>query len=323
MAVAVLLVLVGCSDGGGSDGPMSSQTVDDTTAAGPAGPIPVSAADVVEAGGPIAQGYTVPDGAVLLGKAIPAGQDIPHGGWDAHLLVPGDPRPVMDALVRQAEADGFDVRSYALARDQYPSGSLCDDVDDSYRCSAFGVVSPNGEGGSISMDLVRQPAGPDAPVPASWLRMSLWEEGHRVTSTRPLPAIDRDGPEPPALPDGWVLPAVGDLVGDEFGGEFDGEDGSDLQAFEIVEGSRAIAPVLSDGDLSYTLLLAVTGDLDDVISSYLAQHDGMEGTAPAMAGDGSRVATYGGGGAGGPEFTLQSVEPPDGPPVLLLEVLHG
>ena len=324
MMFALLLALVGCSDGGDSGEAASSLVIDDTaTAGGPAAPIPVSASDVVEAGGPIASGFTVPEGAVLLGRAIPVGPDIPHGGWDAYLLVPGDPRPVMAALVRQAEADGFDIRSYALARDQYPSGSLCDNVDEGYRCSAVGVDSPSGEGRSVTMGVVRQSSGPDAPVPASWLQVSLWEEGRQATSTYPLPAIDREGPEPPALPDGWALPAVGDVVGDEFGGEFDGEDGSDLQAFEIVEGSRAIAPVLSTGDLGYTLLLAVTGDLDDVISRYLAQHDGIEGTAPAMTDDGSRVATYGGGGAGGPEFTLRSVEPPDGPPILLLQVNYG
>ena len=325
----VFLGMTGCtlSEGSDSGGPASSPVISDTAAGGPADPIPVSASDVVEAGGPIAPGFTVPDGAVLLGRAIPVGPDIPHGGWEAHLLVPSDPRPVMVDMVRQAEADGFDVRSYALARDLYASGSLCDDVDvdvdDSYRCSAVGVDSPSGDGRSISIGVVRQPSGPDAAVPAAWLRVSLWEEGDQATSTYPLPAIDRQGPEPSALPDGWVLPAVGDVVGDEFGGEFDGEAGSDLQAFQIVEGSRAIAPVLSTGDLGYTLLLAVTGDLDDVISRYLAQHDGKEGTAPAMTDDGSRVATYGGGGAGGPEFTLRSVEPPDGPPILLLQVNYG
>ncbi len=84
-----------------------------------------------------------------------------------------------------------------------------------------------------------------------------------------------------------------------------------------------IAPVLSDNGASYTVVLAVTAELDDVISRYLAQHDGMQRNEPATTEDGSRVTTYRGGGAGGPEFFLRSVEPPDGPTVLVLEVINS
>lgn len=317
VAVIAALLLSACT----SDG---SEASSPEVPAGPADPIPVLAEAVVEAGEPISDGFTVPEGAVLLGRAIPKGVTNQAGdldrGWDAYLVVPGDPRLVVRSLIEQAEGDGFAVRSYALASDRYPSGTVCGETDEGYRCSVVGFDPLGAPERTFEVQFVRAEPAVGGVVARSWLRASLSDAERPEASYAteyPLPEVTGDGPVAPDAPREMVLPEVGDAVGEEFADQ-------GMFRFRIEEGSEPIGPVLEQpGGGRYTVLLAVDGDLDDVVARYLVQHDGREFQDPVTTDDGTVVRTYGGGGAGGSEFLLRSVQPPDGPPVLRLEVVYG
>jgi hypothetical protein len=313
VALVVALLLGACSSDG-SDG------VAPELPAGPADPIPVLAEAVVEAGEPIADGFTVPEGAVLLGRAIPNGIEVVYDGepiidegWTAYLVVPGDPRPVVEAVIDEASAAGFDMRVGTI----YASGeSLCatgtDRASPGYACGAQGWDGEPDASRRLSLDFVRSAEG-DRPA-LSFLQLRLVDSARPPGGGRLGPAMGERGPAAPDVAEAWVLPGEGDVIGEEFGPE-------DLYRFEVVAGSRLIGPLMSNLDgPGYVALLEVTGDLEQVWRAYAQQHGEAMVGEPLVAADGTTTRTSAGGGAGGSDFAITIVEPPEGDPLLRLVV---
>jgi hypothetical protein len=312
VAAVAALVLGACSSDGSDAAPEPR--------AGPSGPIPVLAEAVVEAGEPIADGFTVPEGAVLLGRAIPNGIGVVYDGvpiidegWTAYLVVPSDPRPVVDAVIDEASAAGFDMRVGTI----YASGeSLCaagtDRASPGYACGAQGWDGEPDASRRLSVDFVRSAEG-DRPA-LSFLEVRLVDSARPPGGGRLGPAIGERGPAAPDVAEAWVLPGEGEVIGEEFWPE-------DLYRFEIVAGSRLIGPLMSNlNGPGYVALFEVTGDLEQVWRAYAQQHGEATVSGPLVAADGTTTRTSAGGGAGGSDFAITIVEPPEGDPLLRLVV---
>jgi hypothetical protein len=313
VAAVAALVLGACT----SDG---SDAAAPEPPAGPADPIPVLAEAVAEAGEPIADGFTVPEGAVLLGRAIPNGIGVVYDGepvidegWTAYLVVPGDPRPVVEAVVDEASATGFDMRVGTI----YASGeSLCaagtDRSSPGYACGAQGWDGEPDASRRLSVDFVRTAEG-DRPA-LSFLELRLVDSARPPGGGGPGPRIGERGPAAPDVADARPLPGEGEVIGEAFGPE-------DLYRFEVVAGSRLIGPLMSNlNGPGYVALFEVTGELEQVWRAYAQQHGEASAGDPLVAADGTTTRTSAGGGAGGPDFAITIVEPPEGDPLLRLAV---
>lgn len=147
-------------------------------------------------GTPLGPGFTVADGAHLLGVVFPNEHD---DGWRAVLLVTGDVGAVFETYRQQAAAAGVPFR-----------GAKCED--------AAGVLKCEGDGASddgrraLRVAVWRGYVGDNrTPVSHGYL------ERHDVTDSvrpaaRPVGAVLTAPPRP--LPTGWELPDVGGTFGD-------------------------------------------------------------------------------------------------------------
>lgn len=312
--------MAACSSDSPRAGPSTQSTkLESPTTSTPvvaaAAPIPVSADAQLE-GTELGNGFTVPAGAVLLGAPTPIGAaysykgtDVFDRGWDATMVVPGDPRTVVAALKAQPREAGFDLRP----GDSYEGGAsevdgYCRQADRGYVCAARGFRDTGDEADSIDIEFVRRNASAGSPPMSHlWLRFS--------DSDRPLPALstsyttDADlplGPEPPAVTKDWPpLPQPGEpvLAGPALPDDFPGID--------IVEGTRLIGPEGnaegggSSGYYAYDLHVAID-EPDQSIATPTDAQDLSEtpGQAAAFAyADATRAAT------GSPESELFWSEP--------------
>ena len=127
-AVALAVAVAGCSDD--DSGPSASPRP--TTRVVEVDRIPVLEHSTSGPGTALGDGFTVPDGALLVGVPFPVdiggqfdAELLEDAGWQARLLVTGVPRDVIDDLARQATDAGIDV----------PNTQRCELDDRTYRCS--------------------------------------------------------------------------------------------------------------------------------------------------------------------------------------------
>lgn len=278
--------------------------------------------DAVGAEGVIADGFTVPAGAWLLGGVIPGGihGDVTDRGWSAYLAIPDDPRPVLRSIIDQAGEQGFKLRPGKVGGASWREATFCHLEEDHYTCKADGFDGDQ-EGARYLQALVYRWPGEGGRPPVSYLELWMADGEH----TGPSP-VDREpfgtpgnpmGPTPLPIESGWPdLPVVGGPIGEEY-------EPDDLYRFEVEPGSRLIAPTFSrvpDGWGGYAAIIAITGDPTVVAAAYGEQNGGRAFINPWTSPDGTKMSVFGDGGAGGSEYVLTLVEPPTQPAFLHLSV---
>jgi hypothetical protein len=293
-------------------------------AASPAAPIPLSE-DAVGPGGPIAEGFVVPDGAWLLAGAVPSGawrtddgDLVVDRGWTAHLAVPGDPRPVLRSIIDQAGEQGFKLRpDHSRGQVSWRDVPFCSWMDDVYTCQASGFDGDQRGARELRARFNRAPAVDGRP-PVSHMTITLADiDPPRTPQLEPFgtPANPM-GPEPPSVDDDWpALAGRGDQLGGAFGPR-------DMYRFRIEPGSRLVAPPFSPDGWSwnrYVAVLVITGDVEEAVAAYRAQHPNRDLGEPWTSPDGTRVSRFGDGGAGGPDYGITVVEREREPAILLID----
>lgn len=308
-------------------------------------------ADARPEGSELGNGFTVPQGAVLLGPSTPIGAeysyndvDIFDRGWDATMVVPGDPRDVVAVLKAQSEAAGFDLRP----GDDHQGGmgkvvSYCREADRGYVCAARGFMGTGGTADSIDIEFVRRNSSAGSPPMSHlWLRYSD-SDRPRASVSKPF-TTDPDlplGPEPPPVTQDWPpLPQAGEPVlgGSALPDRFPGID--------IVEGTRLIGPegnAQGSGYNAYDLHIAVDDpraetaadpDPEDLSESpgqaaafaYAdatrkatgSPRDELFWAEPFTADDGTVVRRVSIDQAGGFKFGFVAVDPAEGPATLTI-----
>lgn len=196
----VALLVAACSGGDDDEGtetnePSAAATGDRVTVGeAELGPFTeVDVADVAGPGTPLGGGLSVPDGAVLLGAAIP---DLVGGGFRALLLITGDTVEVFDALGGQASSLGMQGTQACLGDGAQIGcqGSYQDPADgESLAVSVSRRVDP--EDGVVSgVGLLYSPPGSDSP--------SVPDGGSAPTT--PIPEV--------VLPDPVPAPTLDDIA---------------------------------------------------------------------------------------------------------------
>ncbi|MCU1496816.1 MAG: hypothetical protein JWM47_769 [Acidimicrobiales bacterium] len=277
---------------------------------------------MVLAGKPIADGFTVPAGAVLAGSPVftashsgAEGATLSDNGWSAYLLVTGDPRAVVEDIRAQAEALDLGVLPFT----GYDPRTFCATDRSAYRCIAEGYARGKNHR-SLRLALLRQPASKDQP-PQSHLVLTY------ANSDAPLPADlasmvmepgdGAPGPEPPPVPTRWSpLPAAGEQFSE---GAAEG-----LNRLVLEPGSRLLLPIARNADHypEETALLSIDRSSAEVLAAYVrqaARHVGYQGLDPvrqihrARPGPtGTRITTAGVGDPDAAWFDFRLVEHPDG-----------
>lgn len=252
--VAVLALSIGCTDDDGGSEATSVEDEPDVTVVAP-----------VEPGAAIAEGFTVVEGSVPIGPALPAGlvgslgaEDLIDEGWTAQLLVTGDLVAVVEAYLAQGVAAGL-VQRQPVEGDPIPCPGD-DQASGVEVVTCWATASASGSGNVPNLTITgRQGTAAGAPVSHVELRWS--ELGDRFQETAFYGSDDAD---PPGPPEAWpALAEVGDVIG------VDLEVPKDLR---VEEGSRLAGPVLVGGEyLGQRAVLEVTGDPTEVLARYRAQ----------------------------------------------------
>jgi hypothetical protein len=252
--------------------------------------------DTSPSGTDLADGFVVPDGAVLLGPLLPArvfgnGADITAPGWTALLEVVEDPLAVVEDLVRQAEAQGLTAPepSGCPPGDLRPECSVCSDDLGTYRCGAG--LAGNGRVLSIitartdDADYAIVQAYPDARAVATDY---IWQ-----------PTVA--GPAPDDPPEGEAA-----AVGDEL-----------VDGFRLVEGSRPVGPVIAWSDTA--LVRIVDPDAEQAYIDQVLAAAAEPPQTTTVDRDGVQVrSTIGWIGAGGGELATIAFSQEGKPTYLLL-----
>jgi len=328
LVVSSLVLLAGC----GSDGSGASSPPERVSTA----PVPVADGESDGPGTVIADGFFVPDGAVLIGAPLPIGpigymngvEEI-DDGWVAYLVVPGDPRDVIDQLRTQAADVGLSMRPVAAS--QHPEGSgdsFCQRDDAAYYCLGFASAEDPADTPTLTAEFHRRPSRGAAPAQS---QMRLTYSDTVSDQQRPPLEFFREvgpsdsplGPEPPAVPLTWApLPVVGEPFGLGGSNDLDLEAGSEL-LMPLMLGS-----VIECGTSSYTALLAVTGDPDATVQGYIDQTVGPDSEAEPTGRtydgvDDARLTVRDVSWVGGGGFTFGVVERPDTSTLLHITTCFG
>ncbi len=307
----------------------------------PADPIPTSAEDMAVAGSPIANGFSVPAGSVLAGGPLAfitalsdGGAPTPDGGWEAHLVVPGDPRAVLGDLRRQARAVGLDVRPAMDSAVEVPQ-SFCRRDGAVYECFAAGGSEPF-DGRYLTIEVHRRPRDGDIG-PESYALVTYSDSEQQAIGLEQFlalgPADAPLGPAPPPVPLDWsALPATGQPFAV-------GYHGGELDPLILEDGSRLIVPttlgtILGCTNRSFAALLAVEGDGREVVEAYAQQvssgpgrtaDSSLPGPGPVTVDGprGSRITVRNAMTRVGVSFSFQLVERSDGPALLQITSCQG
>jgi hypothetical protein len=273
----------------------------------------------------IGDGFTVAEGATLLGSRFPEVSSIYRGtprlGWSAVLLVDGDPGQVLRAYVAQSEAQG--MRTQILGGACFRTGRL---IQCTLSREAGPLDAPAGH--RLYVKLLRSQSGVPGPF-ASHLLLQYEQWGdpsllpqETVTSTPDVsdPVAGVSFGPPPQQPGRATTgePIIDPRYGPRDRGVITVEDGSQLLAPPAPE-------VCTTG--GYQGVFRVTGDPRDVVERYAQQfteklgpgEQGFQGEVRAVKRDGFDVleATWGQSGGGG--VKALAVTLPDGDSYLTIE----
>jgi hypothetical protein len=275
-AVTVALASLALSASGCASGSSGNAGADDVDGA------PVVAAAITRPGGELPDGFTVPPGTVLLGavqrtgiRSTLNGEPVPERGWNALLLVNGDPYDVLEDVRAQAAHNGMPASLMPTGCTTYPDVVECR-VD----AHSPGFVQHPARGAGLSALVTRGPGGSSRP-PMSHLRLS-YSEVQPSEARKPVaapPAVDRT--EPVRLfPDDWPAPLQ---PGDRFG-SISGE------TWVVEDGTRLVGPpsytaVCATG--GFDAVFEVTGDAERVVERYARQfaHAGFSGVRAPFGDD--------------------------------------
>lgn len=256
IAVFAALIAVGCRSGS-SGHRVPSEAIDG---------IPVGAEATRAAGHPLGNGFTVAPGTALLGEAFPYVNPFTDrmAGWDAYLVVTGDPLRVMASYRDQAEAAGIPLAPSNVVPSEDPirgTPTYCTDSPElGYLCSATGKVSTERASRLIAVEIHR-----GHNPPASWALVSYREVTPTSETQTPAPPYAL-GTSAPELPNKWPrLSGPGARIR-----PFVGDSSTELR---IEPGSRAIAHVMVSQGGTPQVLLAIDGDPDEVAKRYKEQFD--------------------------------------------------
>jgi hypothetical protein len=299
-AVAGVALVAGCASGGGGG----------SDAVSTLGGAPVVTDATTAAGGRLPDGFSVPDGTVLLGAVEPTGPTrsvngviVPERGWRALLLVTGDPYDVLDEIRAQAARTGMPgslmprceanthLRWFECEVDAYSPGFFEDPA----------------RGAGFFARLTRGPGNAELG-PMSHLLLSFSEiqpATPRQPEEPPAP-MDRTEPVPP-FPVDWPPPLQ---PGDPFGT-------IRMETWLIEEGTRLVGPpsytaVCATG--GFDAVFEVTGDAKRVVDGYARQFEAR--SFGPVRGDwdvdlpGGPSASFTGPGAG--EVSARTVDGPGG-----------
>ena len=246
--------------------------------------IPVREGATQPPGTPLGPGFTVAEGAHLVGTVFPNQHD---DGWRAALLVTGDPSAVLESYRQQAKVAGVPMRN----------SPVCERTREALKCAVDGATDSGDR--TLHVALWRGRVG-DTPLSHAYIELAH-AEAHAVRAPLLESAITVDAPP---LPRGWELPEVGS----EFVGGVHIEPGSELAA--------PIAFVRGDDDRGFRGVLRVTGTPVEVVRNYDRQWPN-EGNIPEPEPwsdpDGAYVIGATGRRIGGEQYGIEMVIRPGHP----------
>lgn len=205
-------------------------------------------------------GTTFPNGVIYPSREAPY---VDHG-WNAVLLVEGDPRTVMAAYRRQAAAAGIAF----VSRGNRSTMCELESETDLYTCEAFGSSLDRSR--SMQIDVVRGRPG-YGPVSHAVLHYSDRNlPGEGTSSAVPEPTVPR-GPKPPPVPHKWpARAAIGHLMIPGYLGPV---------SLIVEAGSAVVAPVapesVTTGHFAWRVVLRISGSPQGVAEAYLRQLEGL------------------------------------------------
>ena len=245
--------------------------------------VPVLDGAAQPAGTTLGNGFTVAPGSYLIGAVFPMGvavvrdgEPLQDRGWQARLLVVGEPAAVIAHYQRQGRAAGLEIEGGDFPRrNAWDAGeaNLCGkDPVEGYGCYAYGETTDESRVRRFTFRFARRAARPvlgarDAPqsfalVAYSDTDVSVLPAGGR--RTRP----STPGPPAPPMPSGWPAPGgPGERVVVGL---------PDRLSVRIEPGSRAAAPPLFSLDRAVPvpeLVLRIDDDPERVLRAYRDQFD--------------------------------------------------
>jgi len=334
MAVVALVVGVGAVALSRRDGSGTVRTSGggESHEAPPWAPIPM-AGDPPRRGTALGNGFSVPEGAFLVGGPIALGvgtiyNNVPliDKGWEAYLEVPGDPRSVMEVVRRQADAVGLPLHPMAI--DDGDPAAFCGPDAEGYSCLAAAAADRGRDDHRrLDVSFVRTHGG-GAEAPQSYLRIKYSDRERPSGPPGALGDVNAPlGPPPNPVSTSWpALAKTNESFGEGYG------DG--IAGFTVEPGSQLLAPVTSepfDGCTAeaYVALLAIDGDPQEVLRAYAEQADAhvepVPATVPAdplRVDNGSRVTVAYTGAPGGDSYDLRLIEPEVGTPLLQITTCY-
>lgn len=264
-------------------------------------------ADVLSpSGSPLPDGFTVPEGAQLIGVPLeydPVSGALPPGSWTVVLSVTGDPIATWSAMVEQLPGV-LNVPDDHLG---YAEG--CGSYDGFFECSIQrGGPEPEPPATTLDVYLAMQPVAGD--VTGHYSLVMSGRRTDRPSDTDSLPWTGGSAPQPPparARPD----------VGEPLAPETVAYDG-DNERYVLLDGSELLVQY-SPGSITggFGVLLRVTPDADvrEMAAAYAEQARQYDGATPqrVTTNEHSTVHSYvPSGGAGGYQGWVYGLDADDG-----------
>jgi hypothetical protein len=231
--------------------------------------VPVRNSAARPPGTPVADGFTVAEGSVMIGAPLPIGvayfhrgEPVVDGGWLATMYVSGEPARVLEAYLRQAEALGFRRRPVVPepGREATSRVATCA-LDDSalYRCVAAARRRDGGEPRTVLVDVARRDLGGGFASQLT-LRYSTLEVSYEHGDWH---AFGDPAAPAPAPPEEWPpLPEPGDPIGPPW---------PQAAELRVLPGTELAAQPGLDTDCTQVgtaLTFASHGDAHAVIAAY-------------------------------------------------------
>jgi hypothetical protein len=208
--LAATLLLAGCTNEGAGTASISRHQG-----------VPVLDGATKDSGTKLGNGFTVAPGSVLIGDVFPVGvgrrvgnRSVEDRGWQAFLLVTGDPTQVLAHYQHEAKDAAMPLRAYGS--DTSTPAPMCKvEPVEGYVCRGAGYADEDDRARSFSLTIVRRMGDGRglASIPQSYATLQYSDldaltSGRSAYLVSPLP-----GPDAPALPEGWPSPAgPGDRV---------------------------------------------------------------------------------------------------------------
>jgi hypothetical protein len=237
---------------------------DDSASTGVAAP---GAPELPGPGTEIGAGFTVPDGALLLG-VFPTendvrGEDGPVEAWMADLFITGDARQVVEDLDHQTVEAGRTVAATC------ESGLSLGEA----RCQLYSRRVVDGFQVEWVFGNLVQVATEDHYASHLRIDYARWAEGV-FPDEGPLAQLGRQLDEMPATPAPPLVPTEGEPVAER-------QYGPRANPITVAEGVDVLAPVRTFDDCTGSFLahLEVTGDVDEVVDVYRSQFRSFWGRA--------------------------------------------